>query len=65
MVCFSWNQSKKEMKQLLESIKSINLEQTTGYNFESHIFLDNALKHEDLQENGLQLLRLLPDTLGK
>ncbi|KAK3095888.1 hypothetical protein FSP39_020357 [Pinctada imbricata] len=63
-----YNENQTEMKQLLESVYAVNAAQISGdqtsCHFESHIFLDGSIRDDDLQENALRLLSLLPESLG-
>ncbi|KAL4216723.1 hypothetical protein ACF0H5_024446 [Mactra antiquata] len=54
-----------EMKQLLESIQSINVAQSEGgRHFESHIFFDGAVKEKHPTEFVLQLVSLVESTFS-
>lgn len=53
------------MKQLLESINRVNAAQHRSVrHFEAHIFFDGGVKETQPTEFALQLLSLLPETLG-
>ncbi|XP_062605964.1 chitin synthase chs-2-like [Saccostrea cucullata] len=61
-----YRESRYEMQQLLESIR--NISQATSdksqIHFESHVFLDGAIKGEEMTDYALQLLSLLKDALN-
>lgn len=53
------------MQQLLESIKKISQGTSDKICFESHIFVDGAVRQKEMTEFALQLIGLLNDTLRK
>lgn len=53
------------MHQLLDSIQKISQVKSAEIRFESHIFLDGAVREKEMTEFALQLIGLLNDTLSK
>ena len=55
------------MQQLLESIGKISQATSSGsaIHFESHVFLDGAVRGDELTEFALQLVSLLKEALGE
>ncbi|XP_048748701.2 uncharacterized protein LOC125660927 isoform X3 [Ostrea edulis] len=60
-----YRESRKEMQQLLESIGQISRanSDTSQLHFESHVFLDGAVKGDEMSDFALQLVSLLKDAL--
>ncbi|XP_078327748.1 uncharacterized protein LOC111112966 isoform X4 [Crassostrea virginica] len=61
-----YRESRKEMQQLLESIGKISqaTSSSSAIHFESHVFLDGAVRGDELTEFALQLVSLLKEALG-
>lgn len=53
------------MQQLLDSIQKISQVTSGRIRFESHIFMDDAIKGDEMTEFALQLIGLLNDALCK
>nr|XP_034320179.1 uncharacterized protein LOC105341274 isoform X1 [Crassostrea gigas]XP_034320180.1 uncharacterized protein LOC105341274 isoform X1 [Crassostrea gigas] len=58
-----YRESRKEMQQLLDSIQKISQVTSAKICFESHIFLDGAVRENEMTEFALQLIGLLNDAL--
>ncbi|XP_033747575.1 uncharacterized protein LOC117332686 [Pecten maximus] len=58
-----YRETRNEMKQLLKSINRIQKTYSDKY-YESHIFFDGGVKDRTPTDFALQLISLLPDTLG-
>ncbi|OWF56620.1 Chitin synthase 1 [Mizuhopecten yessoensis] len=58
-----YRETRNEMKQLLKSINRIQKTYSDKY-FESHVFFDGGVKDRTPTDFALQLISLLPDTLG-
>nr|XP_022306572.1 uncharacterized protein LOC111112966 isoform X3 [Crassostrea virginica] len=61
-----YRESRKEMQQLLESIEKIRqaTSSSSAIHFESHVFLDDAVRGYEVTEFALQLVSLLKEALG-
>ncbi|XP_061191089.1 uncharacterized protein LOC133199272 [Saccostrea echinata] len=61
-----YRESRKEMQQLLESIGKISqaTSDKSQIHFESHVFLDGAIKGDEMTDYALQLVSLLKDALN-